>query len=146
MSGAVPAKLSTYRKKRDVSRTNEPFGDEPRAEGTTYKGAFVVHQHDATRMHFDLRLEIGGVLASFAVPKGISLDPADKHLAVNTEDHPIARPGGSAEKGLDEGSELLWLFSDESESRSADCALRHSRTYCSSCYCYSRPYCCDCRP
>ena len=82
-------KLSTYQKKRDVSRTNEPFGDDPAKHGTTFKGAYVVHQHDATNMHFDLRLEIGGVLASFAVPKGISLDPEDKHLAVHTEDHPI---------------------------------------------------------
>jgi bifunctional non-homologous end joining protein LigD len=86
---AVPPKLSTYQKKRDVSRTNEPFGEEPGRQGSTYKGAFVVHQHDATRMHFDLRLEVGGVLASFALPKGVSLDPDDKHLAVHTEDHPI---------------------------------------------------------
>ena len=85
----MPQRQKTYRDKRDGSRTNEPFGEEPLREGTTYKGAFVVHQHDATRMHFDLRLEVGGVLASFAVPKGISLDPTDKHLAVNTEDHPI---------------------------------------------------------
>lgn len=91
----MPAKLDSYRKKRDVSRTNEPFGgeasgaEEKGGEHSTWRGAFVVHQHDATRMHYDLRLEVGGVLASFAVPRGPSLDPANKHLAVHTEDHPI---------------------------------------------------------
>ncbi len=82
-------KLGTYRDKRDASRTNEPMGDEPEARGPTWRGAFVVHQHDATRMHHDLRIEIGGVLASFAVPHGPSLDPEAKNLAVQTEDHPI---------------------------------------------------------
>jgi bifunctional non-homologous end joining protein LigD len=82
-------KLESYRKKRDAERTNEPLGDEPDAKRPTWRGAFVVHQHDATRMHFDLRLEIGGVLASFAIPKGPTLDPEAKHLAVHTEDHPI---------------------------------------------------------
>jgi bifunctional non-homologous end joining protein LigD len=82
-------KLDEYRKKRDASRTNEPLGDDPRAGRATWRGAFVIHQHDATRMHWDLRLEASGVLASFAVPRGISLDPAVKHLAVHTEDHPI---------------------------------------------------------
>lgn len=97
LSGRLPslervmAKLGDYRRKRRPEATNEPFGDEaaaPAAEGTT-SGAFVVHLHDATRRHYDLRLEIGGVLASFAVPRGPSLDPEQKHLAVRTEDHPI---------------------------------------------------------
>ncbi len=82
-------KLGTYRDKRDASRTNEPLGEEPEARGPTWRGAFVIHQHDATRMHHDLRLEIGGVLASFAVPHGPSLDPDLKNLAIQTEDHPI---------------------------------------------------------
>lgn len=59
------------------------------AGGPTRAGAFVVHLHDATRRHFDLRVQVGGVLASFAIPKGLTLNPADKHLAVHTEDHPI---------------------------------------------------------
>jgi len=90
-SAKVAAKLGTYRKKRRPEATNEPFGGEqpvPSAAGTL-TGAFVVHLHDATRRHYDLRLEVGGVLASFAVPQGLSLDPEHKHLAVHTEDHPI---------------------------------------------------------
>ena len=82
-------KLDLYRKKRDEDRTNEPFGQEPNEAGPTWSGAFVVHLHDATRKHYDLRLERGGVLLSFAVPHGPSLDPARKNLAIQTEDHPI---------------------------------------------------------
>ncbi len=82
--------LESYRDKRDPTRTNEPFGAERinRAR-ETWRGDFVVHQHGARRMHFDLRLEMGGALTSFAVPRGPSLDPVDKRLAVQTEDHPI---------------------------------------------------------
>ena len=83
-------KLDVYRKKRDEERTNEPFGaDATDAAGPTWSGTFVVHLHDATRKHYDLRLERGGVLLSFAVPHGPSLDPAQKHLAIQTEDHPV---------------------------------------------------------
>jgi bifunctional non-homologous end joining protein LigD len=83
-------KLATYEAKRDRARTNEPFGPEPAySGGGTQGGAFVVHLHDARRRHWDLRLELGGVLKSFAVPRGPSLDPIDKRLAVETEDHPI---------------------------------------------------------
>jgi bifunctional non-homologous end joining protein LigD len=84
------SKLSSYEKKRDRARTNEPFGPEPAYSGApTQGGAFVVHLHDARRRHWDLRLELDGVLKSFAVPRGPSLDPADKRLAVETEDHPL---------------------------------------------------------
>jgi len=92
----VARKLDSYRDKRDPTRTNEPFGAEPmRSEDAgrdlqlTTAGRFVVHQHAASRMHYDLRVEVGGTLKSFAVPKGPSLSPADKHLAVHTEDHPL---------------------------------------------------------
>lgn len=101
-----PKKLGSYRDKRAPGLTNEPFGDEAAADTTssrekslggsklpestaTESGAFVVHLHDATRRHYDVRLEVGGVLLSFAVPKGPSLDPTEKVLAVKTEDHPI---------------------------------------------------------
>jgi bifunctional non-homologous end joining protein LigD len=89
-TGSPADALELYRKKRDPLRTNEPFGPE-RKDSTraTRHGRFVCHLHDATRRHYDLRLQIGGTLKSFAVPKGPSLDPAQKHLAVLTEDHPL---------------------------------------------------------
>ncbi|MET0387715.1 MAG: DNA ligase D [Polyangiales bacterium] len=83
-------KLDRYRDKRDPARTNEPFGAEPmHSSQATTAGRFVVHQHAARRMHYDLRIEIAGALKSFAVPKGPSLSVTDKHLAVLTEDHPF---------------------------------------------------------
>ena len=82
-------KLREYKDKRAFSETNEPFGAQPSLEGgRTMQGAFVVHLHDATRKHYDLRFTAAGVLASFAVPRGPSLDPKEKRLAVRTEDHP----------------------------------------------------------
>jgi bifunctional non-homologous end joining protein LigD len=82
--------LELYRQKRDPLSTNEPFGTEHKpATRETRAGRFVVHLHDATRPHYDLRLQIGGTLKSFAVPRGPSLKTLDKHLAVLTEDHPL---------------------------------------------------------
>lgn len=84
--------LEKYRSKRDPKRTNEPFGSAGSSgEGTqtTLVGRFVIHQHNATRMHFDLRLQVGQVLESFAIPHGIPLDTKHKHLAVHTESHPL---------------------------------------------------------
>jgi bifunctional non-homologous end joining protein LigD len=80
--------LETYRAKRDFERTPEPTpapADRPGAD----RPRFVVHEHHARRLHWDLRLERDGVLASWAVPRGIPADPRENHLAVHTEDHPL---------------------------------------------------------
>ncbi|HTU86614.1 MAG TPA: DNA ligase D [Solirubrobacteraceae bacterium] len=80
------AKLDTYRRKRDFESTSEPAGQsDAGADGRR----FVIQEHHATRLHWDLRLEHDGVLASWAIPNGIPPDPADNRLAVRTEDHPL---------------------------------------------------------
>src|SRR6202162_3956248 len=80
-------KLSEYESKRDFKATPEPAGKRGRRAGKAPR--FVVQQHHATRLHWDLRLEHDGALASWAVPNGIPATPADNRLAVRTEDHPL---------------------------------------------------------
>ena len=80
------AKLEEYRKKRDSDKTPEPF---PGRGRRSREPIFVVQRHDARRLHYDFRLERDGALASWAVPKGVPLEPGQQHLAVHVEDHPI---------------------------------------------------------
>ena len=81
----VAQKLRTYRSKRDFTRTAEPAGQPVARPGWSY----VIQKHAARRLHYDFRLELDGVLLSWAVPKGPSLNPSDRRLAARTEDHPI---------------------------------------------------------
>ncbi len=79
--------LGEYRRKRKPSQTPEPF--DAGADGSSREPIFVVQRHDATRLHYDFRLELNGALASWAVPKGVPLEPGQQHLAVHVEDHPL---------------------------------------------------------
>jgi len=102
--------LETYNRKRDFSKTAEPRGGHEKLAWGNGDG-FMVQKHDATRLHYDLRLELDGTLKSWAVPNGPSLDPADKRLAIRTEDHPLsyATFEGTIPKGeYGGGTVMLW--------------------------------------
>src|SRR5205085_5803019 len=101
--------LSVYRKKRDFEKTAEPSGE--LAVAPSERRRFVIQKHDASRLHYDLRLEYDGVFKSWAVTKGPSLDPHERRLAVEVEDHPLDYGDfeGTIPKGqYGGGAVLLW--------------------------------------
>ncbi len=102
-----PDPLERYKAKRDFARTTEPAGTAAKGNGDI----FMVQKHDATRLHWDLRLEVDGVLKSWAVTRGPSLNPDDKRLAVRTEDHPLSYAtfeGTIPAKEYGGGTVMLW--------------------------------------
>jgi DNA ligase D-like protein (predicted 3'-phosphoesterase) len=121
----MPRSLGEYERKRDFSKTKEPSArGKRRAKARRRHPRFSIQKHSATSEHYDLRLEVDGVLASWAVPKGPSLDPRDKRLAMRTEDHPLEYlewEGVIAEGEYGAGPMIVWdrgVFQNISETRS----------------------------
>src|SRR5689334_1043514 len=103
--------LKEYTRKRHFDKTPEPQPKTPAIKGSGRGGFFCVQRHDATRLHYDFRLEVDGVLVSWAVPKGPSLDPTRKALAMKVEDHPIdygSFEGNIPPGNYGAGSVMLW--------------------------------------
>ena len=110
MAGAKDL-LKQYREKRDFAKTEEPSGGTSRGRAKSGALSFVVQKHDASRLHYDFRIELDGVLKSWAVTKGPSTNPADKRLAVHVEDHPLdygAFEGTIPQGEYGGGTVMLW--------------------------------------
>jgi len=107
----APDRLKDYREKRDFRGTPEPGGDEISFDWADARPIFVIQKHDASSLHYDFRIEVDGVLKSWAVPKGPSTDPREKRLAIPTEDHPLAYAdfeGTIPEDEYGGGTVLVW--------------------------------------
>lgn len=101
-------KLKEYKSKRDLEKTPEPKG---KSSPSDENPLFVIQKHDASTLHYDFRLEVDGVLKSWAVPKGPSTDPREKRLAIPTEDHPLLYAdfeGTIPEEEYGGGTVLIW--------------------------------------
>jgi DNA ligase D-like protein (predicted 3'-phosphoesterase) len=122
--------LGECESKRDTRRSGEPSGGTSKRRGGP---RFVVQRHDASNLHFDVRLEIDGVLVSWAVPKGPSLDPSDKRLAHRTEDHPLAYADfeGRIDEGYGAGTVVVWdsgLYDNLTEKDGAEVPVERALT------------------
>ena len=105
----APDPLEKYWSKRDFAITSEPRGERSRGKGKAL--SFVIQKHAASRLHYDFRLELDGVLLSWAVPKGPSFDPADKRMAIHVEDHPLTYgsfEGTIPPKQYGAGTVIVW--------------------------------------